>query len=74
MYQVIDHALDKFDPVDDLMDQDIELKVEDRLRDTIKGTGLFRLGKGLRDNLKKEEKSLYNAMDANPFAQSPFRF
>lgn len=74
MYQVIDHALDKFDPVDDQMDQDIELKVEDRLRDTIKGTGLFRLGRGLRDNLRKEEKALYNAMDATPFAQSPFRF
>lgn len=73
MFQVIDHALDKFDPVDDVMDQDIELKVEDRLRDTIKGTGLFRLGKGLRDNLKKEYKSLYNKTDANPFVQSPFQ-
>ncbi|GEM_PF-2092053 len=74
MYQVLDHSLDKFDPVDDVMDQDIELKVEDRLRDTIKGTGLFRLGKGLRDNLKKEYKSLYNKTDENPYVQSPFKF
>jgi hypothetical protein len=73
MYQVIDHALDNFDPVDDRMDQDIELKIEDHMRDTIKGTGLFRIGKGLRDNLRKEYKSLYNNLDENPFVQSPFR-
>lgn len=74
MHRVIDHALDKFDPVDDQMDQAIELKVEDRLRDVIVGTGLFRLGKGLRENLKKHDKGLYNKIDEKPFAQSPMQF
>ena len=73
MYHVVDRTLDKFDPVDDVMTQDIELKVEDRLRDTIKGTGLFRLGRGLRENLTKHDKALYNKIDGNKFAQSPFK-
>lgn len=74
MFKVIDHALDKFDPVDDQMEQAIETEIEDRLRDTIKGTGLFRLGKGLQDNLKKHDKRLYNKIDETPFAQSPMQF
>ncbi|MFX3689203.1 MAG: hypothetical protein ACN6I0_00375 [Peredibacter sp.] len=73
MYYVIDRALDHFDPVDDRMDQDIELKVEDRMRDIIKGTGLFRLGRGLRENLKRHSESMYNRMDDNKYVQSPFK-
>lgn len=73
MYKVIDYTLDRFDPIDDVMAQDIEREVEDKLRDTIKGTGFFRLKKGLEDNLKDFDKSLYNKIDENPFVHSPFR-
>ncbi len=73
MYNVVDTALDKFDPVDDVMSQDIEREVEDRLRDTIKGDGFLRIRRGLRENLKRHDESLYNQIDDNKLVHSPFR-
>lgn len=73
MWHVLDKAVDSFGDIEDNINHRIESRLEDEMKDIMQGNGIRIFSKGTYNYLKKFDKGLYNSIDGNKYAQSPFR-